>query len=114
MSSIFHIGVTEREHSDDEHEQLVEASESRVSILKSPRMVNGACVYMATRLFVNLSQIYIPLYLHSYLKLPSENLAVLPLVMFMSSYVTSFIIKPLNVEFGRKVSIRCDFFVNLE
>jgi len=48
-------------------------------------------------------QVYIPLYLHE-LGLGAESLAVVPLVMFLSSLATSFIVKSVNKYCGRKVS----------
>lgn len=59
---------------------------------------------MPTRLFVNLSQVYIPLYLHESLKMPATSLAIVPLTMFVSSFIASLIIERLNTKFGRKTS----------
>lgn len=65
---------------------------------------------MATRLFVNLSQVFIPLYLHVTLNMAAQSLAIVPLTMFLSSFATSFSIESLNKKFGRKVSI-ADIFL---
>lgn len=59
---------------------------------------------MPTRLFVNLSQIYIPLYLHEFLNMPATLLAIIPLTMFLSSFITSLVIEKLNTKLGRKNS----------
>lgn len=106
-SLIFHVGVREKNHSyseTDQSELLTNSLPSRGSLFCSRKLYQVACVYVATRLFFNLSQVYIPYYLHAYLKLTSKKLAVLPFVMFISSFMTSAVIKPMNVEFGRKVS----------
>lgn len=103
-SMVFHVGVKEKVNLDEDNRQLIQSSQDRASLLQCKRLYNVACVYMATRLFVNLSQVYIPLYLQGFLNLPSELLAILPLVMFASSFLTSIIIQPLNVEFGRKLT----------
>lgn len=63
-----------------------------------------AIVYMSTRLFVNLGQVYIPLYLHETLSRNAESLAVVPLLMFISSLSATFIVHPLNKVLGRLVS----------
>ena len=107
MSVLFHIGVKENHYSVEEDRSALvndSRSSSRTSLFCSFRLYNVALVYMATRLFVNLNQIYIPYYLHSYLELSSKNLAILPLVMFTSSFLTSAVIKLFNVAYGRKVS----------
>lgn len=59
---------------------------------------------MPTRLFVNLSQIYIPLYLHKSLGMAATSLAIVPLTMFISSFVASLVIESLNTRLGRKCS----------
>lgn len=74
------------------------------SILKDPKLYLVACVYMPTRLFVNLSQIYIPLYLHETLHMATTSLAIVPLTMFLGSFKASVIVRYLNMKFGRKVA----------
>ncbi|CAK9830966.1 Major facilitator superfamily domain-containing protein 12 [Anthophora retusa] len=74
------------------------------SLLKDIQLYQVAFVYMLTRLFVNLSQIYVPLYLHKSLSMPATFLAIIPLIMFLSSFVMSLIIERLNTKLGRKLS----------
>ena len=101
MAILFHIFVEEKSY----YAQVNHAEQvSRMSILTSKRTYVAVCVFISTRLFVNLGQTYIPLYLQDTLQLPSQYLAILPFVMFITGYLTSFIINPLNAEFGRKVS----------
>ena len=73
-------------------------------LLKDVQLYQVACIYMPTRLFVNLSQIYVPLYLHDSLSMPATSLAIIPLLMFLSSFVMSLIIEKLNTKLGRKIS----------
>lgn len=73
-------------------------------LLKDVQLYQVALVYMATRLFVNLSQVYIPLYLHESLGMGAESLAVVPLVMFLASFVMSLLVKILNKKCGRKLA----------
>lgn len=72
------------------------------SFLKDPKFYKVASVYMACRLFVNIGQTYMPLYLHESLMMPATSLAVIPLIMFMSSFKWSLIIEKLNTKLGRK------------
>ena len=59
---------------------------------------------MTTRLFVNLSQAYIPLYLQITLQLHSSYVATVPLVMFLFGFATSTCMKYINRRVGRKVT----------
>lgn len=60
---------------------------------------------MCTRLFVNLSQVFIPLYLHETLNMNASALALIPLIMYIGSFTTSLTIEKLNRGLGRKVSV---------
>ncbi|KAK3876009.1 hypothetical protein Pcinc_019151 [Petrolisthes cinctipes] len=63
-----------------------------------------ALVYMGTRLFCNLTQAYVPIYLQDSLHLKQTSVAVIPLVMYTSGFLTTMLIKPLNKKMGRKAS----------
>ena len=71
---------------------------------KEYQMYQVAIVYMSTRLFVNLSQAYIPLYLQITLKLPAKYVATVPLTMFLSGFFTSLCMKKTNHLLGRKIT----------
>lgn len=58
---------------------------------------------MSTRLFVNLTQVFIPLYLHEYLNMTASALALIPLIMYIGSFLTAGAIDKINRGFGRKV-----------
>lgn len=73
-------------------------------LLRDVRLYQVAFVYMLTRLFINLCQIYMPLYLHESLNMPATSLAYIPLTMYLSSFLTSLIIERLNTKWGRKVA----------
>lgn len=64
-----------------------------------------AVVYMSTRLFLNLSQVFIPLYLHETLNMAAQALAIIPLVMYVGSFTMSFFTGFLNRQLGRQVTI---------
>jgi hypothetical protein len=103
-SLTFHLLV--REGSTPGHVRVVGQRKSVGHLLKDVQLYQVALVYMSTRLFVNLSQVYIPLYLHESLNMGAESLAVVPLVMFLSSFMMSLLVKVLNKKCGRKVSRR--------
>ncbi|KZC10942.1 Major facilitator superfamily domain-containing protein 12 [Dufourea novaeangliae] len=80
-------------------------------LLKDARLYQVAFIYMPTRLFINLSQIYVPLYLHETLNMPATSLAVVPLIMFLSSFLMSLIIEKLNTKLGRQMSFYLGVFL---
>lgn len=72
--------------------------------LKHTQFYQVAVLYMATRLFCNLSQAFIPIYLQDSLHLQEESVAYIPLVMYVSGFLTTTIMRPLNKYIGRKAS----------
>lgn len=62
-----------------------------------------AVLYMSTRLFVNLSQVYLPLWLQDNLQLGATSVATTPLALFVSGFLTSLAMGPLTQIVGRKV-----------
>ncbi|XP_029054428.1 major facilitator superfamily domain-containing protein 12-like isoform X1 [Osmia bicornis bicornis] len=102
-SILFHIFVKERSLSNSDG-SLRTNSRAISLLLKDVQLYQVACIYMPTRLFVNLSQIYVPLYLHESLSMPATSLAIIPLIMFLSSFAISLIIEKLNTKLGRKIS----------
>uniref|UniRef100_A0A1B6HVZ9 Major facilitator superfamily (MFS) profile domain-containing protein n=1 Tax=Homalodisca liturata TaxID=320908 RepID=A0A1B6HVZ9_9HEMI len=108
-SILFHVGVKEgRQESllpgDDSLNDLSETGNTTMSLFCKIRLYQVAVLYMATRLFANISQAFFPLYLHDNLMLGGQKIAILPLVMYALSFVMSILIKPLNKYFGRKVA----------
>ncbi|XP_021931494.1 major facilitator superfamily domain-containing protein 12-like isoform X2 [Zootermopsis nevadensis] len=101
-SSAFHLLVSEG--SAPGHVRLAGQRKSAGSLLKDVQLYQVALVYMSTRLFANLSQVYIPLYLHESLSMGAESLAVVPLVMFLSSFAMSLLVNVLNKKCGRKLA----------
>ncbi|KAL1517303.1 hypothetical protein ABEB36_001084 [Hypothenemus hampei] len=60
--------------------------------------------YTCSRLFINLTQVFITLYLHETLDMVASSLAVVPLVMCLASLATAFTVGPINKTFGRKIT----------
>ncbi|CAL8314514.1 unnamed protein product [Gadus morhua 'NCC'] len=68
--------------------------------LRQPSFYQVALLYMCTRLIVNLSQTYISMYLINTLGLPKRFIATIPLVMYLSGFLSSFIMKSLSKQIG--------------
>lgn len=81
-----------------------QSNRTAVTVLKDFQLYKVAATYMPTRLFVNLSQIYVPMYLHDSLKLPKVFVAIIPLTIYISSFITSLVIERLNTKLGRKIA----------
>ncbi|CAG9770409.1 unnamed protein product [Ceutorhynchus assimilis] len=63
-----------------------------------------ALTYMCSRLFINLTQVFITLYLHESLNMVASSLAIVPLIMYLGSLITSFSIGYINKTLGRKLT----------
>ena len=69
---------------------------------QEPQFYVIACIYMASKLCVNVSQSYVTFYVHYTLLLPPAYVAVIPLVMYIAGFVTSFILQFVTVKLGFK------------
>ncbi|XP_013888274.1 major facilitator superfamily domain-containing protein 12 [Austrofundulus limnaeus] len=115
----FHLGTTEGqnpgEEADGEQRPLLPSSTPTSSFLqwkcwlKQPSFYQVALLYMSTRLIVNLSQTYIAMYLINTLGLPKNYIATIPLVMYISGFLSSFIMKPVSKRIGKCLT----YFVGL-
>ena len=126
FSFIFHICVKESSyhslspyqaipsHSDDPSAALLpqaEASPPAAGRMRSSDWFRQrqfyvvGLLYMSTRLFCNISQAYMPIYLQETLALQPASVAYIPLTMYISGFVTTTAIKPLNKYLGRKVKM---------
>ncbi|XP_042353816.1 major facilitator superfamily domain-containing protein 12-like [Plectropomus leopardus] len=138
FSILFHLGITERkpgaggeaggeegrgrekveeEEEEEEGERRPLLPRSKTSLsplqwkcwLQQPSFYQVAALYMSTRLMVNLSQTYISMYLINTLGLPKKFIATIPLVMYLSGFLSSFIMKPLSKLIGKCLT----YFVGL-
>lgn len=103
---IFHIFVKEANNYAGYNVRGGQLRHTVGELLRDIKIYHVAIIYMATRLFVNLSQVFIPLYLHETLNMTASALALIPLIMFIGSFLTSLTIEKLNRGFGRKVIFR--------
>uniref|UniRef100_A0A2K5X5T3 Major facilitator superfamily domain containing 12 n=1 Tax=Macaca fascicularis TaxID=9541 RepID=A0A2K5X5T3_MACFA len=72
--------------------------------LREPAFYQVGVLYMTTRLIVNLSQTYMAMYLTYSLHLPKKFIATIPLVMYLSGFFSSFLMKPINKRIGRNMT----------
>ena len=59
-----------------------------------------ALVYMCTRVMVNVSQVYMPLWLIQTLNAPKTSIATMPLLMFCSGFVSTLLSEKLTKQYG--------------
>ena len=71
--------------------------------LCEPQTYQVACVYMSARLFVNVTQTYIPLFIQETLELKALNVALIPIIMYISGFFVSIAIKPITMRIGNKL-----------
>ncbi|KFP80102.1 Major facilitator superfamily domain-containing protein 12, partial [Acanthisitta chloris] len=110
FSLIFHLGTKEKPYPPG---TLPQAEESTPLLRKeppSPLVLLCLCpsqvavLYMCTRLIVNLSQTYIAMYLTNSLQLSKKYIATIPLVMYVSGFLSSLLMKPVNKWIGRNLT----------
>nr|XP_020020289.1 major facilitator superfamily domain-containing protein 12 isoform X1 [Castor canadensis] len=117
FSLLFHLGTREgrrqRIEEPDEHSPLVAPAARPLLLwkhwLREPAFYQVGVLYMTTRLMVNLSQTYMATYLTHSLHLPKKFIATIPLVMYLSGFCSSFLMKPVNRRIGRNLT----YFVGL-
>ena len=59
---------------------------------------------MSTQLIINLPQVYTPFYLHETLELHKTSLAIGPLVIYVSGFLMTLLIKIVYLLIGKYVS----------
>lgn len=117
FSVLFHLGTSEGrgsgepEEAEGERTPLLPRRKKSLALLlqwkcwlRQPSFYQVAALYMCTRLMVNLSQTYISMYLTSSLGLSKKFIATIPLVMYLSGFLSSFIMKPLNKLIGKSLT----------
>lgn len=72
--------------------------------IKSPGLYKIGALYICTRLYVNVSQAYLPLYLIETMRFPMESIAYFPLVVLVTGVLASSAVKPLNKRLGSKIT----------
>ncbi|KAG7488023.1 hypothetical protein MATL_G00030610 [Megalops atlanticus] len=125
FSLIFHLGTHESSQplgescscEEEEYPPLIQSHQKAMPRsqlqwkhwLGEPAFYQVAFLYMCTRLIVNLSQTYISMYLTNSLLLPKNFIATIPLVMYVSGFLSSLIMKPVS----KLIGISMTYFVGL-
>lgn len=119
FSLLFHLGTREhrsRPGEEVENSPLLATRRTTLSELlqwkcwlRQQSFYQVALLYMSTRLIVNLSQTYISMYLVNTLGLDKKFIATIPLVMYLSGFLSSFIMKPISKLIGKSLT----YFVGL-
>ncbi|XP_076266075.1 major facilitator superfamily domain-containing protein 12-like [Rhynchophorus ferrugineus] len=104
-SVIFYFNIKEQKTmmSCDEHVD----SETRSNIkdlFKNYKVYLVAVIYMSSRLFLNLTQVFISLYLDEALDMVANALAIIPLAMYVASFIASLPIGVITKHIGRKLT----------
>ncbi|GAB1604753.1 major facilitator superfamily domain-containing protein 12-like [Argonauta hians] len=122
FSFMFHVLSKEKMYTPDpepenkEQESLLSCSKS-IMTWKSwwyePQFYMIAVIYMGTRLFINISQIYLPLYITDTIRLKPKNIAIVPLVVYVFSFLTSLLMKLVNSTIGAKLTYAIGLVISM-
>ncbi|CAF0970252.1 unnamed protein product [Brachionus calyciflorus] len=103
---IFHVGTNEENLlSEEEIREKSTSFSNRAKLdwagyLKSYRFYLVAALYMCTRLIVNMTQVYYPMFLTDTLQLDKSSIALIPFICFLSGFLATFPLRRLNKHFG--------------
>lgn len=88
----------------EEARRLFDGSQSsRTSLVATTILLRVAMLYVASRLFITLATVYLPLYIEETDIDGKEALATVPLVSYVSSFVAALLLKYINKSCGTKV-----------
>ena len=121
FSIIFHVVVKESKGEDRKRLVDTESTDDTISIASLDyslpanhlkwnqwfcvgQFYKVSFLYMTTRLCINLTQTYIPFYLQETLRMRRESIAYIPLVMYLSGFASSFLMKSISVKMGKKLT----------
>ena len=108
VSNVVTVGPLQGNHTETEtvRPRHIHNNESQqmktIDWLLEPQLYQVALLYMCTRLFVNLSQTYMPLYLNVSLQLPQMYVAIIPMVMYVSGIFMAVVTKSVSKRLGKK------------
>lgn len=109
---LFHVIVDEKSRTNRSRTDEENSNERSIDIephlrwfdwFSVPQFYSIGILYMGTRLVINLTQVYIPFYLHFTLDLRKESIAYIPLIMYCASFLASLITKYLDTIFNKRV-----------
>ena len=91
-------------------------STSKMTIFKwflEPQFYLVACVYVTSKFFVSMSVSYIPLYMQHSLKMESVYVASVPLVMYVTGFIVSIVLKYLTDRYGFKLAFAISCLIGI-
>ncbi|XP_015747464.1 PREDICTED: major facilitator superfamily domain-containing protein 12-like [Acropora digitifera] len=77
---------------------------TRTQWLRCPGLYKMGIVYICARLYVNVSQSYLPLYLTETMRFEMESIAYFPLTVLVTGALASIAVKPMNKNLGSKIT----------
>uniref|UniRef100_A0A2P2ICJ4 Major facilitator superfamily domain-containing protein 12-like n=1 Tax=Hirondellea gigas TaxID=1518452 RepID=A0A2P2ICJ4_9CRUS len=113
FSIIFHLGVKEPPYCCPKRKDRDVIRMKKMDWFKQYPFYLVAVLYMATRLYVNLYQVYIPLFVQDTLCLAKSAVASVPFTMYLAGFVCSIGMKHLNKVTGRKGTFAIGCFVGM-
>lgn len=88
----------------DESSWLLDGfSSPRRSWFGTSILLRVAMLYVASRLFITLATVYLPLYIEETAVGGKQALATVPLVSYLSSFIAALLLKYMNRSCGTKV-----------
>lgn len=63
-----------------------------------------ALLYLSTRLIVNMTQVYLPMFVTDTLSLDKTSIAIIPLICYTSGFISTFPLRYLSKKLGSYVS----------
>lgn len=98
----------------NENEEVVVATVEKKNFFKTPLLYQNALLYVFSRLYLTTSLVYMPLWLNERASQPTtenptlaragvENIAIIPLISFIASFLASMLFKKLDVVIGHKI-----------
>nr|AEE62599.1 unknown [Dendroctonus ponderosae] len=103
-SILFYIMIKEPLATKSGNEENYIAPISFKKIFLNPNLYLVGTVYMTSRLFINLTQVFISLYLSESLDMVASSLALVPLAIYIASFVASIPVGPITNLAGRKLT----------
>lgn len=114
---IFHVGTNEkgllREEDVDETVDKNEDKLDWIGYLTCSRFYALAVVYMSTRLTVNMTQVYMPMYITDTLELDKSQIALIPFISFISGFCATFPLRYLSKYLGTYITYLIGSFLIL-
>ncbi|XP_035730560.1 LOW QUALITY PROTEIN: major facilitator superfamily domain-containing protein 12-like [Vespa mandarinia] len=76
-------------------------------------LLRVAMLYVASRLFITLATVYLPLYIEETAVGGKQALATVPLVSYLSSFIAALLLKYMNRSCGTKICYLCGALIGI-